>query len=290
MQDDRGFRALLGATSRVFVGGLTLVSITVLATPAFANGARPAAVKASYRVSFAGVDIGSFGFQSEAVGRGYTASASAKVRLLLGALKWTGTMSGAGQNSGGEVRPRSYSQSFVSKRKLLFKTKRKSKTASLKFSGSKVVSADVTPPLKTKDRVPLRPTHLRSVLDPLGALVSLTSPIPGQNPCARRVPIFDGRQRFDLKLSPKSRKAGRGGTNHICRVRYIPIAGHRINGKDSKDIARRTSVEVTLREVNGSAILIPTSVRVPTRAGTAELTLREVNITTAAAKRIRFTN
>ncbi|MEO0671806.1 MAG: DUF3108 domain-containing protein [Pseudomonadota bacterium] len=265
----------------------TVVSAAPLAT---ANSARPAAVKADYRVSFAGVDIGRFGFRSEATGRGYTASASAKVRLLLGALKWTGSMSGSGRSSGGEVVPARYSQSFVSKRKLLFKTKRKSKSANLKFSGRRIVSADVSPPLKTKDRVPLRASHKRGVLDPLGALVSLTTPAAGRNPCARRVPIFDGRQRFDLKLAPKSRRRSKGGTDHICSVRYIPIAGHRINGKESQDIARRRSVEVTLRAVDGSAILIPTRVRVPTRAGTAELTLKQVDITTAAAKRIRLTN
>ncbi|MEO1264131.1 MAG: DUF3108 domain-containing protein [Pseudomonadota bacterium] len=262
----------------------------VVAAAAPAAAERPAEVNARYVVSFAGVDIGWFQFNSKSNGARYDATGNAKVRLLFGAVKWTGTMSGSGVIEGGEVRPARYSQVFKSRRKLAFRSKKKTRTAELRFSGAKVATADVSPPRKTKGRVPLAPKHFRNVLDPLGALVSLTNPITGRDPCKRQVAIFDGRQRFALTLTPKRKVRLSGGTGHVCRVRYRPVAGHKADSKENRELAQGRSIEVTLRAVDGADILVPHEVSVPTRAGTAKLMARSVEVLTAGQQRIAFTN
>jgi hypothetical protein len=129
------------------------------------------------------------------------------------------------------------------------------------------------------------------VLDPLSAVMALTR-AQSSSPCGRKISIFDGKQRFDLLFSfrrrervPETRPSGQPGIGYVCRVRYIPIAGHR-NNDETRQMAGNTGIEVALRPVPSANLLIPYKITIPTIAGAAVLTSQRVDITTAGMRQI----
>jgi len=259
------------------LAGLALLG-TFLPFAAAASGITPSKVEASYSIEFAGIEIGKFRFQSSVDASTYTLSGSAKFSALLGAWKWSGRTSSTGTLGQGEPQPARY----------VFKYKSNSKSGSVDMSFSKGAVADRTlePPSKpSKKIVPLRDEHLRNVLDPMSAVMAMTT---GQidKPCDRKIAIFDGKQRFNLELSfsrkeriKEARPSGEPEVAIVCGVRYIPIAGY----KDSKVIrymAEAKGIEVALRPIPSANILVPYEIRIPTFAGSAILKSQRVEITT----------
>ena len=58
---------------------------------------------------------------------------------------------------------------------------------------------------QTRPTVPLREQHLKGVLDPSERDHGRSRAARTANPCDRRLPIFDGKERFDLVLSRKGK-------------------------------------------------------------------------------------
>jgi hypothetical protein len=69
---------------------------------------------------------------------------------------------------------------------------------------------------------------------------------------------------------------------------YEPVAGHRDNAA-TKTYASNRDVEVVLRRVAGSGLLIPYSVTVPTFWGTGSMVTDRIEIVTQGAGRIALT-
>lgn len=93
-------------------------------------------------------------------------------------------------------------------------------------------------------RQPVSVEQAEGAVDPLAALVALAfTPVPpGQDPCDRRVPVLDGRRRFDLVLKPEGleyvRKNGPGrfkGDAYRCRVEQHKIAGYKEKNRGDID-------------------------------------------------------
>ena len=104
------------------------------------------------------------------------------------------------------------------------------------------------------------------------------------NPCDRRLPIFDGKERFDLVLSYKGEMkvteqppSGQPGVAHVCRVRYLPIAGHKVDAETSF-MAANDEIEVALRPVPSANVLVPYQINIPTMAGAATIVSKRVEI------------
>jgi hypothetical protein len=100
------------------------------------------------------------------------------------------------------------------------------------------------------------------------------------------LPVFDGKQRFDLVFTylrqqavAEARPSGQPGVAFVCRVRYVPIAGHKMNA-DTRHMATTDGIEVWLRPVPSAALFVPYQITIPTAAGTATLTSERVNIVT----------
>ncbi len=115
-------------------------------------------------------------------------------------------------------------------------------------------------------------------------------------PCERRVPIFDGKQRYDVVLTPKRltklasvTKGAPAETAYVCRIMYQPIAGHRDN-EDTKAYAANRDAEVVLRRIPGSDMLIPNSITIPSAWGTGSMVTDRIDVVTAAAGKIALTN
>jgi hypothetical protein len=127
--------------------------------------------------------------------------------------------------------------------------------------------------------IPVKPEQLKGVLDPLSAVMGLSLGNLA-NPCARKLPIYDGKQRFDVVFTPLRR----AGADHVCSVRLVPISGHKPGGGSASVIDG--NIELVMRPVPQANVVIPYSVTVPTIVGTAVLISERVDITMPDQQRI----
>lgn len=259
------------------------LAIAALTATAGGSGARaadpwPAEVQAVYKIQFNGFEIGQFAFNSSVHERTYALSANAEISALLGIVRWNGVTRVSGALAGNAPRPTGFSFDFQGA----------SKAGSIRmgFGNGGVKSLDINPPLvEPPDTVPLQPAHMRGVLDPLSAVLALSRPRDG-NPCNQKVPVFDGKVRFDLTFSFKEdapiADAQRGAgveMLRVCRVRVLPIAGHR-DDEASAQLKRSMGIEVAFRSIPSAKLFVPHRITVPTFAGSAVLTSHSVHIRT----------
>jgi Protein of unknown function (DUF3108) len=245
----------------------------------------PAAVHARYRLRFLGIDVGHLDMTSTTSPGQYTMSGSGKVSVLLGAVKWSGSTKVSGTIENGAPMPASYSHQVSNTKK--------SWASEVRYKDRNAPEITITPPPgePPPDLVPLTPASKIGALDPLSALMVLTK-ADGRPPCARRLPIFDGKHRYDLVFSFKrmtriTTPKDNGGSEVavVCRVTYEPIAGYRAND-DTKAYMANRDTEVVLRRIPGTDMMIPYSVTVPTAWGTGSMTTEKIEVTTAAGSKI----
>jgi Protein of unknown function (DUF3108) len=121
-----------------------------------------------------------------------------------------------------------------------------------------------TPP-PSQDRVPVTAANRRSIVDPLTAVLFSTAAAGetlSQEVCRRTLPIFDGHQRYDLKLAFKrmdkvTAEKGYAGPVVVCSVSYEPIAGHRASIPLVKYLSEGREMEIALAPIAGTRLLAP---------------------------------
>lgn len=267
--------------------GIAAVAVIMgVASAASADG-WPSRVEASYKVAFNGFDVGKFDFRADVIGSTYTVQGEARLSALLGAFKWESETRSAGHVAAASPKPAGYT----------FDYRGIGKEGSIKlgFQQGQVASITNLPPKPPMlGTVPLREQHLKDVLDPLSAVLAL-SKTGNANPCGRRIPIFDGKQRFDLVFTylrqqavAETRPSGQPGVAFVCRVSYLPIAGHRMT-EETRHMATTDGIEVSLRPVPSAALFVPYQIVIPTVAGSATLTSERINIVTRS-EMIALTN
>jgi hypothetical protein len=232
-------------------------------------------VRALYDVNFNGFTVGSFEFQSQSEDESYTLVGNAQLTLLLGAVTWMGETRAFGLIANHLPKPAAFMFDF--------KTNNRIGSTKLGFADGVVTSITHTPPTKARtDMVPVRDQHLKGVLDPLSAIMVVARNTA--SPCNRRLPIFDGKERFDLVLTYKGQikvseqqPSGQPGIAHVCRVKYQPIAGHKVDAENSH-LATTDDIEVSLRPVPSANVLVPYQVTIPTLLGYATIISRRVEI------------
>lgn len=270
----RIFQLLASAVTAV------VLAIALMAEPANALDPRDVEVAARYEISFAGLEIGSFDFRAKVKDARYKLEGRGKVKALLGAFKWDGAFESEGFVNGASLLPNAYRHKFHSKRKLLFKTKKKRDTVEMAFRDGRVNGLDVDPPAKTGGRVPIAEEHLRDVLDPLSAIMAL-SDLSTENPCKRSIEVFDGKTRFRLSLdyAGRDRVSGRGAAyDYECSLRYVPIAGHKQRDEETDHLASRGDIVVVLRTFPSAQLALAREVRISTIAGTAVAKVKDANL------------
>src|SRR5262245_60166514 len=187
-----------------------------LGRPAAIAETWPPSVHALYDVNFTGINVGTLEFRSSADGPVYTLSAYAKLSALLGVFSWNADTRSSGKIVGESPKPAAFTFDYNSN----------SKTGSTKMSFTDDTVTNVThvPPVLIRSGVvPVHEQPLKGVLDPLSAVLVLTRG-SAANPCGRRIPIYDGKQRFDLLLSyggltriSERRPSGQPGIAYVCR-------------------------------------------------------------------------
>ena len=248
-----------------------------MASKAEAGEPWPAEVQALYRIEFNGFDVGSFEFNSNVSGPNYTLTGDAQLSALLGAFRWQAQTRTAGMIAADTPKPAGYTFDFSGTGK--------SGAVKMGFNGDGITSVSHVPSSPAAGAVAVRDQHLKGVLDPLSTVMAL-SRSDSANPCNRRLAVFDGRQRFDLALSFKrqeriaeTRPTGQPSVAYVCKVRYLPIAGHRATD-ETRAMAASDDIEISLRPVPSANLFIPHEISIPTGAGTARLIAQSVRITT----------
>jgi Protein of unknown function (DUF3108) len=275
------------AIGRLAAVGLGLMA---LAAPCAAQAAEPwpASVTARYKLQYNGINMGTLEFASTTGTKDYKLKTTAQVKLLFGAIKWDGDTTVTGAIAQAAPSPASY----------VFDWKKNKKGGAIKlaFAGGNATSVSVEPPSSpSDDTVPLKDEHRKNVLDPLSAVMALTR-ADGPAPCDRKASVFDGKHRFDVSMSFKRqtqiapKKPGGSSTiGYVCRLNYLPVAGHKANA-DSKAYVANQDVEVVLQRVSPGNALIPHTLTIPTKWGTGSMVADKIEVTTAAGVRVALTD
>ena len=252
-----------------------------------ADGSWPSSVSARYTLAFGGFEVGKYQFQSLSDGKTYTVSSNASVSALFGAFSWKGAIEAKGSVEAGAPHPAAYQMNF--------KAKAKDGSVKLKFDKAGVATVTLLPNKPpSPEAVPVKPEHMKSVFDPMTAILAMTHPQAG-NPCNQTVPIFDGKARFDLQMSLKGEQrltekkpSGQPANLVVCKVHYVPVAGHK-----PKDFVNPwvdySAIEISLRPIPSANVYVPYRVSIPTSLGAAVMTVEQIDITAANKAQIALT-
>ncbi len=237
----------------------------------------PEQVTAVYKISFGLLGkVGTFQFKSNIDGAAYNLSADAKIDTTV--FDYLGLMTSSGLVQSAMAKPIGYQFRYQQKALL---GKKKVRSLSMAFDGTGVQGVKFVPPDEPSAKaIPVTKEQLRNALDPLSGVMALSLGNVA-HPCDQKLAIFDGKQRFDLVFQPTGRFDGPG---QVCRVRLIPISGHKKG--EGADSVISGNIEVVLRPVPKANILVPYRVTVPTIIGAAVLTSERVDITMPNQQRI----
>lgn len=265
----------------VFQAALLMACCVYFALTNKLAAAEKASVAVNYTITIAALPIGKVEMSSRFDGDKFNIVAhgrTAGVSRLVSDGK--GTFSTSGRLSRGKVVPSNFRMDTIDKH-LITKVRMKMASGSIK-------SLFAAPPLSKKpDRIPVRSRHWRNILDPLAAfMVPLDSDgrIKPRSACNRTIPVFDGWQRFDVRLSFKEQRQvrlggrdGYSGAVVICKARYLPIAGHRPTRSTTVFLQNNTDMEIWLAPVSGVPVLVPVNIRIGTKFGPLILTASMVD-------------
>lgn len=237
-------------------------------------------LEARYTVSLAGVPIGRGAWVIDIADDQYTAAASGMTTGLLRVFA-SGQGSGASRGhvaNGGNLVPSSYASSITADKK--------TEDLRIVLSNGTVKELVVEPPTPPHpERIPVTDAHRKGVTDPMtAALVKVpgkADPISAEA-CASRAAIFDGRMRYDLRMSFKridQVKADKGyqGPVAVCAVYFVPIAGYIPDRAAIKYLIAQRDMEIWFAPVFGTRIVVPFRVSIPTPLGLGVMQATQFN-------------
>jgi hypothetical protein len=162
------------------------------------------------------------------------------------------------------------------------------------FDRRAVTDVSIYPSKRPEPRtIPVTKEQLEGVLDPLsGAFLSAHSDNPNGDlsVCNQTLPVFDGRQRYDLVVTPKravtvkrTAPTGYGGPAVICGVKFIPIAGYQPDNPGIRLMQQSNEIEVWLIPVRGTQMYVPYRIILPTPVGYGSALVTSIQIGTRRA-------
>ncbi len=247
--------------------------LAALAIDATHVAAAQGRLEAEYTASVAGIPIGRGNWVIEIFEDQFTAAASGGttgiLRFFAGG---RGTGASRGTVSGGQPVPTSYASTITNDKRV--------DDVRMVFAGGNIQDYTVEPPVgPNPDRIPVSDADRRNVLDPM---TSTLDPVSGSGDpvspqaCDRRVSVFDGRLRFDLRSEFKRMevvKAEKGyqGPVVVCAVYFIPISGYIPDRVAIRYLAALRDAEVWMAPISGTRVLVPFRFSLPTPIGTGVL-------------------
>jgi hypothetical protein len=227
-------------------------------------------LEAEYTATLAGLPIGRGTWAIEIAEDQYTAAASGAtsglLRIFTGA---RGTGATRGSFNGDQTMSTSYVATIDYERGKIDDVR-------MALAGGNVKDLLADPPLYPHpDRIPVSDADRRGVVDPMSSTINRVggngdpvSPLA----CARKVAVFDGRVRYDLRSEFKRMemvKAERGyqGPAVVCAVYFEPISGYVPDRPVIKYLVALRDAEVWLAPISGTRVLVPFRFSMPTPLG-----------------------
>jgi len=250
-----------------------LVVIAIVTADAGHRAAAQGRLEAKYTASIAGIPIGRGDWIIDIATSEYTAAASGTttglIKFFTGA---HGTGAAHGTIAAGQPVPTSYGETIVYDHRV--------DDVRMALAGGNVTDYAVEPPLPpAPDRIPVTDADRRSVFDPMTSMLNRVAgtgdPVTPQA-CNRKVAVFDGRVRYDLRSEFRrieTVKADRGyaGPVVVCAVFFTPISGYVPDRPAIKYLVTLRDAEVWLAPIAGTRVLVPFRFSMPTPLGTGLL-------------------
>lgn len=264
----RRCRAGLAVGCCIAAGGLALC------LPAVGRSARLAPIHsvgkldAAYEATLLGFPIGDVSWTIDFNDSRYSAAAhGATAGLLLIFSRGHGTAEAQGSVAGKEP----VSSNFL----LKITHGSASQQVKIQFNRGKASEWLAPSPKPNPQLVPLNEGYRTGVVDPMSALlvdVPGTAEMAGPAACERTIAVFDGRMRFNLKLTYKrieqvSVPDGYGGPAVVCAVYFTPLAGYDPNRYAIKYLQAERGMEIWLAPLSGTRLMVPYRLSVPTPIG-----------------------
>jgi hypothetical protein len=270
--------------NRVCVGVLALSVLLSAAQHgpcAAKESAKRVQLAATYRVEFGAFNLGDFHLTATLEGPKYELKAKGKFSFISGMIyRASGKTEAAGKLAKTGPEPSRFS--------VTYKGGSKKEERRFNFVDGAVDQISIVPPKKPSPRtVPITAGQLENVLDPLTAtfLSVRAKGSPTPDICQRTLPVFDGKQRFDIVLTPKraervpdSAPAGISGSLTVCRVKFVPIGGYRPDHPGIKFMTQTEDIEVWLTSLPRIDIYIPYRIVLPTTWGNGAAILSEIEL------------
>jgi hypothetical protein len=240
-----------------------------IAAPAFADD-----LSARYDVLVGGLLVGKASINGQISPDAYSVNLSASMTGLVGAVTGgKGTATSTGIFRDGRVQSSGYA----------LKASNGSQSRTIRIgmaNGNARIPVVVPPFVASPERVPVAEKHLRGVIDPLAALlmpIKGTDAFDGEN-CNRTLSVFDGSQRFNVKLSfarmTTVKVKGYQGPVLVCSARYMPIAGHFPKRQQTKFMVENRDMSAWLAPVAGGHVLAPVQINIKTAMGNSTIVAR----------------
>ena len=152
----------------------------------------------------------------------------------------------------------------------------------IEFDGTQPVSVEADPVYELE--APMSPMDKRNSLDPMSSYLSflMGTTATEENPCGTKVPIFDGRQRYNLNIKfVKEMKItddivdSYSGPGYHCKMQYQEIAGFKRNARKS---GRLPFVDVYLAKLDDGKYRVPLRMNIGTDYGFAVLRVTRLDV------------
>jgi hypothetical protein len=214
-----------------------------------------------YDITLGILPIGTAKFSSEFDGKDYKINGIFQSGGIVNIIKRvTAETNVAGRIAGDHLQADRYN--------LVYKLGKRTRIYDVVYRNGDVTDTTIKPePRRNPDNwIPVTPSDLKSVLDPLSGLIYPAD----AKICSGRVPVYDGESRMDLVLKREGTKPyetkGFKGEVIVCTVRYEPKSGFR-KGRSDIEYLKQTPMEVWFAKGDGATVYAPIYARIPTRMG-----------------------
>jgi hypothetical protein len=238
--------------------------------------ANPVETKAKYVVSLAGVNMAMVDINFKDDGAQYQINADAAISgvgTLVASGKASADTKGRSQKSG--LLPQGFDISTRAKKEKF--------DVAVQYAGGHATGFQVDPPIRNNlNRIALERKHLRNVADPLGAFILKANNL-NTNLCNRRLKIFTGLERFDIKMShvdmqtATSTRTGYQGPVALCRLQYVPVSGHFTSSEMTKYLTNSDRILIWYAPLADSGYFIPYRVLIGTSVGDLSMVLTNLS-------------
>ncbi|XBQ17723.1 MAG: DUF3108 domain-containing protein [Oceanicaulis sp.] len=140
---------------------------------------------------------------------------------------------------------------------------------------------DINPPFGSMGEPPASDEERQGALDPISVMLGLTLAMPGDRdePCSGRLPVFDGKARYDLRFenagTDEVRTRAWQGEAIRCRAYVEPISGYDDGDRPDQE-EQNTPVHIWLAPIDD--VYVPVRFRASTRIGNINVTANRITL------------